>query len=146
MNEFELNGQTYRVGKLNAFAQLNVSKRIAPIIPTLIPIFVKLMDGGGLTGDLGGLGEVLQPFADGISTMPDEASDFVISTCLSVVQRQNGTTWSPVWNKQYGAVMFEDIDLSIMINLAVRVIRDSLEPFIRGLVTSQTAANPNQVR
>lgn len=145
MTEFELNGNTYRIGKLNAFAQLNVSKRIAPIIPTLIPIFIKLANGGGLSGDLAGFGEILQPFADGIANMPDESSEFVIDTCLSVVQRQNGPTWAGVWSRQHKAVMFEDIDLSVMLNLSIRVIRDSLEPFIRGLVTSSQQINPTTV-
>jgi hypothetical protein len=140
--EIELNGYTYRIGKLNAMDQFHVSRRIAPIIPTLIPVFLKLAQGGGLTGNLSALGDALQPFAEGISTMSDEASEFVLSTCLSVVHRQTGQTWAPVWSRQHKASMFEDMDLSVLLNLAIRVIKDSMEPFIRGLVTSGAQANP----
>lgn len=137
--EIELNGQTYRIGKLNALDQFHVSRRIAPIIPTLIPVFLKLANGEGLAGNIGTVGDALKPFAEGIAEMSDEASEFVLSTCLSVVHRQTGTTWAPVWSKQAKAAMFDDLDLSVLLNLAIRVIKDSLEPFIRGLVTSQQA-------
>lgn len=140
--EIELNGHTYRIGKLNAMDQFHVSRRIAPIIPTLIPVFLKLAQGGGVTGNLAALGDAIQPFAEGISTMSDEASEFVLATCLSVVHRQTGTTWAPVWSKQARAAMFDDMDLSVILNLAIRVIKDSLEPFIRGLVTSGAQINP----
>lgn len=141
MSEFELNGNTYRLGKLSAMEQFHVSRRIAPIIPTLIPIFVRLSKGG-LSSDLSGMGEALGAFADGISGMSDEHSEFVLSTCLAIVRRKNGDTWVPVWSKAHKACMFEDIDLSTMVNLTVRVIRESLEPFIRGLLISQQS-NPN---
>lgn len=137
MTEFEINGNQYRIGKLSAFNQFHVSRKIAPILPTLIPVFVKLSKGGGLSGDLSGFAEVLEPFTEGIAAMSDEASEYVLNTCLSIVQRNNDGAWRPVWSQQHKACMFEDIDLSVMINLAIRVIRDSLEPFIRGLVTGQ---------
>lgn len=134
--EIELNGQTYRIGKLNAMTQFHVSRRIAPLIPTLVPVFVQLSKEG-LAGDLGRFGEALGPFAEGISEMDDAASEYVLSNCLSVVHRQNGQGWAPIWSKAHNACMFEDIDLSVMLNLAVRVIQDSLAPFIKGLLTSQ---------
>lgn len=156
--EIELNGNQYRIGKLNALDQFHVSRRIAPIIPTLIPVFLKLLgadkdkaisalkelkSGKGLDvsveSSFGTMSDALQPFAEGIAEMSDEASEFVLSTCLSVVHRQTGTTWAPVWSKQAMAAMFDDMDLSVLLNLAIRVIKDSLEPFIRGLVTSQQA-------
>lgn len=134
MTEFELNGQTYRMGKLNAFAQFHVSRRIAPIIPTLVPVFMKLSKDGSLTDDLGSLAEVLGPFADGIAAMTDEASEYVIGNCLSVIQRQNGSLWAPVWNAQNRVCMFDDIELITMIQLVVRVIQQSLGPFMAGLL------------
>ena len=139
MTEIELSGQQYRIGKLTAMPQFHVSRRIAPIIPTLIPVFMKLAKGG-VAGDLSGFSEALGPFADGIAAMDDAASEFVLSTCLSAVSRQNGQTWATIWNRQHNTCMFDDIDLGVMINLTVSVIQDSLAPFIRGLVTSQQSS------
>lgn len=138
MTQFECGGQVYRAGKLNAFTQFHVSRRIAPIIPTLIPVFLKLSREGSLQDDLAGLAEVLQPFTDGIASMSDESSEYVIASCLSVVQRQTGNnTWASVWNQQGKTCMFDDMDLGVMIQVMMRVIQDSLGPFITGLLTSQ---------
>ena len=67
MTEFELAGKTYRIGKMTTFQQFHVSRRIAPIIPTLIPIFVKIAKDGDLMKDLNGMAAVIQPFADGLA-------------------------------------------------------------------------------
>lgn len=39
--EIELNGARYAIGKLSAMQQFHVSRRIAPIIPPMIPVLVK---------------------------------------------------------------------------------------------------------
>lgn len=145
MTEFEIAGQKYRMGKMNAFMQMHVSRRIAPIIPTLIPIFVKISNDGGITKDLDGLAAVMTPFADGIANMSDEASEYVISNCLSVVQREHANGWRPVWSNQNKVCMFEDMDLRVLIQICMRVIQDSLGPFIQGLLMSQ-ASGPNSTQ
>ena len=137
MTEFDVGGQTYRVAKLDAFRQFHVSRRIAPIIPTLVPLFVKLAREGSLTNDIAGLSELLVPFAEGIANMSDEASEYLIANCLSVAQRKNGTGWAPVWNTNAKACMFDDMDLGIIMQIVMKVIQDSLGPFIQGLLTSQ---------
>jgi len=143
MAQFEINGQTYRAGKMDAFKQFHVSRRIAPIIPTLIPVFLRLANDGSIVKNLDALAEVLGPFADGIAAMSDESSEFVIGTCLSVVQRQNGSLWAPVWNSQQKVCMFDDLDLGAMIQIVLRVLQDNLGPFMAGLLTSPTS-DPQQ--
>ena len=44
--EIDLNGHRYSIGKLSAKQQFHMSRRIAPIVPTLIPVFVRLAAGG----------------------------------------------------------------------------------------------------
>ncbi|KWC56571.1 phage tail assembly chaperone [Burkholderia ubonensis] len=39
--EIELNGARYSIGKLSAIQQFHVSRRIAPIIPPMIPVLMK---------------------------------------------------------------------------------------------------------
>lgn len=152
MSDFELGADTYRIGKLNAFQQFHLSRKVAPIIPTLIPVFLKLKSSAKeakaesgvdtaltpLSGDLGALAELLQPFADGIADMPDETAEFILSTCLGVVQRKQGVAWFPVWNASQNVCMFDDLDLGVMMKLSVRVITESLGPFLRGMLTGQS--------
>lgn len=42
MIEFEIGGKSYRADKLNAFQQFHVSRKIAPLIPALIPVFLAI--------------------------------------------------------------------------------------------------------
>jgi hypothetical protein len=152
MSDFELGADTFRIGKLNAFQQFHLSRKVAPIIPTLIPLFLKLKqspapvvgeDGKAtfvkmpLSGDLGALAEMLQPFADAIAGMPDETAEFILSTCLGVVQRKQGVSWFPVWSASQNVCMFDDLDLGMLMKLAVRVITESLGPFLQGMLTGR---------
>ncbi|MHA6574560.1 phage tail assembly chaperone [Pseudomonas yamanorum] len=155
MSEFDLGADTYRIGKLNTFQQFHLSRKVAPVIPTLIPVFLKLKgsakalavaaaagdstesEGTPLSGDLEGLASLMQPFADGIANMHDETAEFILSTCLGVVQRKQGTAWFPVWSPSQNVCMFDDLDLGVLLKLSVRVITESLGPFLRGMLTGQ---------
>jgi hypothetical protein len=144
--EFDYAGHDYRIGKLSAFQQFHVSRKIAPLIPPLIPVFMKVKaagKAGALAADLGALQELLQPFADGLAAMQDEAAEYVVGTCLSALKRQDKESghWAAVWNPSGKVFMFADLnDLSGTIPLVLRVIQDSLGPFIQGLLTGKQTA------
>lgn len=143
--EVELGGNDYSIGRLDAFRQLHVSRRIAPLIPSLVPAFSALSEGGAdaLT-DTAKFATALAPFAEAMAGMSDEAAEYVVGTCLSVVKRRQGSAWAPVWNAQGKTLMFDDIDLSTMLPLVVRVIRDNLGPFISGLLIGQATPEQSQ--
>lgn len=139
--EIDLNGHRYSIGKLSAKQQFHVSRRIAPIVPTLIPVFARLAVGGrGIIEDPGGMADVLQPLADGLAGMKDEDADYVLDTCMQVVQRKQEHGWTSIWSASQRVPMFQDIDLGVMLPLMLRVIVGSLGPFIQGLLTSQTGS------
>lgn len=134
MIEVTHGGQNYRIGKLNAFQQLHVSRKVGPLIPRLVPAFMAMAKGGEAIDKLA---QLLEPFAEAFADLPDEAVEYVAGTCLSVVQRQQGNTWAPVWNKQAASLMFDDIDLASMLPLVIKVITENLGPFISGLLSGQ---------
>lgn len=139
--EFSIGDKQFRSEKLDAFKQFHVSRRIAPIIPTLIPLFVKISQDGNVYKDMAGFAHLLEPFADGLANMSDETSEYVISTCLSAVKRQAaGGNWAPVWNQNAKACMFDDMDLGDMIQIVIEVVKDSLGGFIQGLLMSQVSS------
>jgi hypothetical protein len=167
--EFELDGHDYRIGRLSAFQQFHISRKIAPILPPLIPVVMKVraaVQNGSLkldsnesadmaalpdgaeskaaadtpTFDIASLPEILQPLADALSAMPDEAAEYVIGTCLSALKRKipDKDHWAPVWNPSGKVLMFADLyDLSAYMKLVVRVVMDSLGPFIAGFLTGR---------
>jgi hypothetical protein len=145
MSEFAVAGQTYRTTKIDAMRQFHLSRKIAPVIPALIPVFAKLAesqkangskDAKPLSSDLVAMASLFEPFAEAVATMSDETAEYVMGTCLSVVSRQQGTTWSPVWNDRQKVCMFDDIDSGVMLQLAAYVVRESLGPFLAGLLST----------
>ncbi|WAL80955.1 hypothetical protein OYT13_13830 [Pandoraea sp. XJJ-1] len=156
--DIEIRGIKYRVGKLSAMKQLHVSRKIAPLMPAILPIMLKLAgtkkdatdaagldDGGkraGLLDDIATLPQVLQPFADGLANLPDEHADYVIGECLAVVQRFQGNAWFSIWASAAKQPTYDDIDLAVMIELSIKVIVDSLGPFIAGWLISPASHPP----
>ncbi|WP_047236644.1 phage tail assembly chaperone [Chromobacterium subtsugae] len=143
MIEFELNGAEYRAGKLDAMKQFHLSRRLAPVIPALIPLFSLAAKGGLdnlLSNDTAGVAAAAEPLARALAEMPDDHAEFVIATCMSAVRRRQGDQWSSVWLN--GVCMFDDMELDTILPLVVRVLRDNLGGFMAGLVTKQTASPP----
>jgi hypothetical protein len=145
--EFEIDGKTYRIGKLSAFEQFHLSRKIAPLIPPLIPVFIGLQKAGSLTGDLSQMPALLQPFADSLASMSDASAEAVLNTCLSVVSRKAdvGDSFVRIWHKDKKVFMFQDLNsMETTIPLVIRVIQDSLGPFIQGLLSPPNTASPQE--
>ncbi|WP_278652170.1 phage tail assembly chaperone [Pandoraea pnomenusa] len=163
--DLEIRGIKYRIGKLSAMKQLHVSRKIAPLVPALLPIMLELASSKGMApvqpaadaplvggtapevavADGSGIlsrPQLLQPFADGLASLPDDQAEYVIGECLSVVQRFQGNSWFSIWAPAARQPTYEDIDLATMIELSVKVIADSLGPFIAGWLTSP-ASHPS---
>lgn len=146
MTEFEINGVQYRGGKLDTFKQLHVSRKIAPLVPKVLPAFAPFMkrekaDGEKLTvDDLGMVAQAIEPVTDILASMSDRDVEFIFDSCLSVVQRRQSRDWQPIWRN--GVLMFDDIEMPLMIQIALKVIWDNLGGFIRGLLVKQTTSSP----
>ena len=155
--EIQLGGNAYSIGRLSAKQQLHVSRRIAPVIPPMIKLAEKMKASGTdardasgaanakmlMAGDLSDLGGALQPFADALASLNDADADYVFDNCLSVVQRRQDSGWARVVSLEQKTLMFQDMDLGVMLPLVVQVIVANLGPFIQGLLTS-LPGNPDQ--
>lgn len=123
--EFEINGQTYQSGKMDAFKQFHVSRRLAPVFGGL---------ASSASKEAGDFSQFLQPIAEAVAQMPDTDCDYVLQACLSVTKRQQGNSWAPVYSPQAKAMMFQDIDLGAMLQITAKVIQDNLGGFFQGAV------------
>lgn len=152
MTEITLNGQQYRIGVIDAFTQLKLSRKLAPLVPELVPAFVKIKN---VIGDAPAEGEeapklsldqvgdialMLGPFTTALAALSDADMEYITALCMAVVQRQSGNTWAAVWNKDAKALMFQDIGLDTLLLLLVKTIMANLGNFIRGLLTSPVLA------
>jgi hypothetical protein len=151
MVEFEIEGKEFRFDKLTAMQQFHVSRKIAPLIPPLLPVFQKMREDAaeaaedGEEGpkpleDIGTLGPLLQPFADGLAEMSDEASEYVFNTCLGAVRYRHGENWIQMWSTTGKVAMVIELnDASLLIRIVMRVITESLAPFLSGFLTNAKA-------
>ncbi|ARG37155.1 MULTISPECIES: phage tail assembly chaperone [Acinetobacter] len=155
MNEIiNIGEHAYTIGRLNALDQFHVSRKIAPIIPTLMPIITEVakgdfakviesieavdgkddeaVDGKDLTG-LQPLAEALEPFMEAFAKMPEDDVNYIIHKCLSVVKRGSAI----VCRGQ--SIMFDDLDMAQILPLVIAVIRVSMANFIQGLLTKASS-------
>ena len=146
MEIIPIGGHDYTIGRLNALDQLHVSRKIAPIIPNIMPILTEVAKGDlekviasietDENAELAGLeplAKALDPFMEAIAKMPEDDVNYVIHKCLSVVKR-NG---SVVCRGE--SIMFDDLDMNHLLPLTVAVIRTNLGNFIQGLLTKASS-------
>lgn len=125
--EFEVNGVKYKTQKMNAFDQLHVARKLAPVVGAI----------GNISALAAGDASVFGSLVKAISDLPEEDCNVVLHKCLAAVSRGDttpaGTTWAPIWNAQAKRLMFDDIDLIVMLQITGRVIQDSLSSFTNAL-------------
>ena len=144
--QITISGKNYTIGRLNALDQLHVSRKIAPIIPSLIPIISEVAKGGlskviesmELGDDvelenidlkeLDGLSSALSPLMEVIAGMSEADTNLVIHKCLSVVIRDGAVLC------RGESIMFDDLDMMQILPLVVAVIRKNLGNFIQDLL------------
>lgn len=165
MVEAEISGHQYRIDKLSAYQQLHVSRRIAPLIPGLVPLFGKYaqlmgqaeadgsrMDSAdarfsGFRIDAGEIGALARPLLEAFAEMTDQNCEYVVDTCLSVVKRRSQTgDWTDFWNKAAKRSMFHDSeDIATVLQLTAKVITANLGNSISALIgTSPGGARTTQ--
>lgn len=136
-------GNEYRVGRLNARQQFHVARRIAPVIASISQV-AREITPAATNGEMPDepeqeqaeqqLDELAQNrlfavIAEALSKMSDVDCDYVISTCMSAVQRRQGEHFMPVWNKNADQPQFGDIDLPTLMQLSWAVIQENLASF-----------------
>lgn len=130
--EFTIGEQHYRTAKLDTFRQFHVSRKLLPVLSGLF----------GKAGMAGAEGQVdVTSIIEGVSTtlagMPDADCEYVLQACLAVTARQQGNAWARVWDSNSRTLMFDDIDMSVMLQITVKVVQESLGNFFHELQEKQ---------
>lgn len=141
---FEINGHAYSSGRLDAVTQFQLARRLSPLLKGL----------GGVVESLGGIfnavtaareGRLIdtilgatdpfravQPFAEALGEMSDDNVNYIIRSCLGVVQRSvaGGNGWGAIQTPS-GTLMYSDMDWLEMIQIVQKVLEDNLASFTR---------------
>lgn len=143
MNSLEVNGHDYQFAKLSALAQFHIVRRLAPIIGELLNgIDPKSFKDGKPNISQADMLKALGPISTALAKLSDEEANYVLFGLLKVVQRkQVGGGWANIATGE--SLMFEDIDMKIMIQLSVKSFMVNLGGFISALpsVSKEQAAS-----
>lgn len=127
MLEFQVNGKDYRACKINAFEQLYIVTRLAPIIGKAAPAFAAAQKGEEVNA--------LPALAEALGTMPKGEQRELVCALLAAVQRKEaqGLGWSPVCVD--GSIMYADVQesLAVMMQLAWHAMKHNLAGFFAAL-------------
>lgn len=163
----EINGIEYSIGRLNAVDQFHVSRKIAPIVPKLMPIIAEVAKGD-LTKAIAAIeaneekikkaeesGEVekgtkepeaipelddLTPLADAFSPLMEVFASMPEEDVNFIIYKCLSVV------KRGGAVvcrnntiMFDNLDMTELLPLVIATIRLNLGNFILGLLTQASS-------
>lgn len=135
MKETTIKGIRYRVGKLDAFKQFHIARRLAPALFELATSAAKVADTTGGPSDSVNMSELaaFKPVVEAVSKLSDEDADYVMKSCLGVVTREinNGSAWQNVLVS--GRMQFEDMGLDVIMPLTMEVVSDNLGAFFNAL-------------
>ncbi len=127
--ETTIDGKTFGIGKLNAFEQLHVFRRVMPIMKPVLQVI--RMPGGASQLDM------VMAMSETLSTLPDEQLDYVINKCLSVASRKDGERFYPIMRG--GTCMYQDMDMPQLLRLTWEVLMENFRPFFSGLLAGQSS-------
>ncbi len=144
MAEFQIGGVEYRTARLNARQQWNVVRRLAPLLAAagdLLKLAAPATEGDDAPKD--DAFAAFAPFAEALAGLTDDASDYILDTCMRATARRSGDQWRPIFNG--GVMMFDDIDMKAMLQIAWNVMQESLSGFLGDLPgLSRSQAGPAQ--
>lgn len=154
--DFEIDGRNFRAEKLDAFGQLHLSRKLAPLLPPLAPVILKLetefkkaegKEAKPLTAaDILSLAELSEPFTEALANMEDKDIEKIFLLTLTSVKVQTDVAqnvWVPLWivgSRQAASMEFND--LGALFPVVMRVIIFNLGNFIDGLLTRRAAGSP----
>ena len=132
--EVEVNGQAYLITKLSARQQLQIVKRLAPVLQGLLPLWAMVQQqetGQMAPSELAFHAAVA--LSNTISSLSDQDTDFVLDMCLGAVRYKGpGGTWAPLraGNNGSGQVMLDAADdLATQMRLLWEVLYDNMRNF-----------------
>lgn len=135
--DFKIGAREFQLAKLDAFKQFHIVRRIGPILSDLLPA----MAGHGAIQDVSKLPQDKQldmiakfasPIMMGLSKLSDADADIVLYGLLAAVEMKQTTgNWARVASGQM--LMIQDLELSVLLNLAGRAFMFNLSNFFVAL-------------
>jgi len=130
---FTIGSNSYASTKLPVLSQLHLARRIAPALGAIASA-----QASGATSMEGFTG----PIMDAVAAMPETDVNWIVVTCLSVVQRKNDAGYSALASG--GHIMDDSIPLPEVLQIVGKVVQENLGGFFpAGDTPGLAPAQPN---
>ncbi len=131
MQDIVVNGISYRIGRLSALKQFHVVRRLAPLLSGFREVSGDPIDLADLS--VPEAVTMLGPLTEAVAGMSDADAEYIITTCLGVVERkQTGGGYAQVVTTDH-QILFDDIDMTAMLALTAHTIGGNLQGFFDSL-------------
>lgn len=136
--DFDIGGRKFKLGKIDAFKQFHIVRRVGPILADMLPALkdiAKAAKGGPDESEemkLDQISKFVGPIMEGLSRLSDADADKVLFGLLSAVEVQHGGgSWAKVSNGTM--LMMQDLELPVLLQLAGRAFMFNLSGFFAAL-------------
>jgi hypothetical protein len=130
--DFEVGGHKYQSGKMDAFAQLHVMRKLAPVFAAMgsLSSVAAAFSAPGEKDGGEAAGKTLSLLAEAVSSMSEEDFNSVLSKCCAVTSRKVGEAgYAPLWDAGAGRLMYSGITGLDLLQIVAAVISDNLGNF-----------------
>lgn len=129
----EIGGKKYKLNKINAMIQFHIVRRVGPLVADSFGVMGKIAKTktAGLSQEkqLEQFAKMAEPIMKGLSKLSDEDSEYVLYRLLAAVEihQPEHNIWARVASSDSG--MQFDLDLPVMMQLAVKSFMFNLKGF-----------------
>lgn len=130
MREITVDDHTFMIGNLDPKRAFHVVRHLAPLVGSLGEVLPYALGAKTFDpNDLDAMAQVIEPIAKGLSEMPESDVNYVIDTCLAVVQYRlpDGRGYTPIQMGEH--LMYDWINMPLMVRLVFETVRENLSGF-----------------
>lgn len=119
--EIKIGENAYRIGHLNAMKQWHVARRL---LPCAAAVGDSVMQAMSKPDEDASVVDIFRPLFDAYARLSDEDSEYIIFTCMEVVERQQPGGWVSMKAASAKLMQFNDIDMPELLRLTMAVIKE----------------------
>lgn len=156
---FNSQGVRFRATKLVALKQLNLYRRIAPLLPPMLPLLAELLKSlpaeeasaeetapcltmqkvGSVLGNLDSLLPLAVPLMEAFAGLSDADAEYILNMCLNTVEREQQDVWHPIWINNRTMFRTELSDITQLLPVVFHVVKGNLANFTGALFTNPSS-------
>lgn len=135
--DFTIGGREFKLGKIDAFKQFHIVRRIGPILSDLLPSMkgargLKNIDALSEDAKLDQIAKFVTPIMNGLSKLSDADAEMVLFGLLASVEVKQPTgNWAKVATPSM--LMMQDMELPILLQIAGQAFMFNLSGFFGAL-------------